>query len=122
MPRFNMTPKEADIIAEYADFVLRNKEIDAKPHLKTGDPVIGRRLYFDKYVCHSCHSIDGEGGYYGPALENVANRLKAAWLDTRLDNPHPFEPGAREPALSITDKERKDLLAYLGTLKVEEKP
>jgi cytochrome c2 len=122
MPRFNMTTKEAGIIAEYADLVLRNNEIDAIPRSQTGNPDIGRRLYFDKYICQSCHSIDGEGGYYGPALENVANRLKTAWLDTRLVNPHPYEPGAREPALSIPLEERKNILAFLGTLKAEEKP
>jgi mono/diheme cytochrome c family protein len=122
MPRFNMTSQEAGIVAEYADLVLRNNEIDTKLFSKTANPDIGRRLYFNKYACQSCHSIDGEGGYYGPALENVANRLKATWLDTRLVDVHPYEPGAREPALSIPEEERKKLLAYLGTLKVEEKP
>jgi cytochrome c2 len=122
MPRFNMTPQEADRIAEYTDLVLRNDEIDAasKPH--TGDPDVGRLLYFEKYVCQSCHSINGEGGYYGPALENVAKRLKHTWINIRLVNPHPFEPGAREPALSIPDEERKNILAFLDTLEAEEQP
>ena len=122
MPRFNMTAQEANIVAEYVELVFRNNEIDTIPFSETGDPDIGRKLYFDKYVCQSCHSIDGEGGYYGPALENVANRLKSVWLDTRLVDPHPFEPGAREPALSIPDKERINIFAYLSTLKVEETP
>ncbi len=122
MPRFNMTVQEATIVAEYAELVLRNNEIDAMPHSQKGNPDIGRRLYFDKYVCQSCHSIDGVGGYYGPAVENVGNRLKSSWLDKRLINAHPYEPGAREPALSIPDEERENILAFLGTLKVEEKP
>jgi mono/diheme cytochrome c family protein len=122
MPRFNMTVKEADIVADYVDLVLRNNDIDAKFISGTGDPDIGRRLYFDKYVCQSCHSINGEGGYYGPALENVAGRLKGAWIDTRLVDPHPFEPEAREPAMSIPEDERKNIMAFLSTLKIEEKP
>ena len=122
MPRFNMTSKEAGIVAEYAQLILRNNEIDTKPFSKKGDPDIGRRLYFDKYTCQSCHSINGEGGYYGPALETVAKRLTFTWLDTRLVNVHPYEPGAREPAWSIPDEERKNILGFLGTLKVEEKP
>ena len=117
-----MTSQEAKVVAEYAELVLRNNEIDAIPHSQKGNPDIGQRLYFDKYVCQSCHSIDGDGGYYGPALEGVADRLKSAWLDTRLFNPHPYESGAREPALSIPDEERKNILAYLNTLKVKEKP
>jgi nitric oxide reductase subunit C len=122
MPRFNMTTQEANIISEYAELVLRNNEIDATLLSQKGEPDIGRKLYFDRYACQSCHSINGEGGYYGPALENVAERLKFSWLDTRLINPHPFEPGAREPALSIPDEERANILAFLSTLKVEEKP
>jgi hypothetical protein len=55
-------------------------------------------------------------------LESVAKRLKSTWLDKRLVNAHPYEPGAREPALTIPDEERKDILAFLGTLKAEEKP
>jgi mono/diheme cytochrome c family protein len=122
MPRFNMTNHEVKIVADYVELVLRNNEIDAITHAQIGNPSLGRRLYFDKYVCQSCHSINGDGGYYGPALEGVADRLKFAWLDTRLFNPHPYESGAREPALSIPDKERKNILAFLSTLKVEEKP
>ena len=122
MPRFNITKKEADLIADYAKMVLRNNDIDTTSYDRKGNPDRGRRLYFDKYVCQSCHSIDGEGGYYGPALENVANRLKSTWLDTRLVDVHPYEPGAREPTLSIPGEERKNILAYLHTLKVEEKP
>ena len=117
-----MTSKEAETVAEYVELVLRNNEIDIIPHSQKGDPGIGRKLYFDKYVCQSCHSIDGKGGYYGPALENIANRLKSTWLEKRLVNPHPYETGAREPSLSIPDKERINILAYLNTLKVEEKP
>jgi mono/diheme cytochrome c family protein/cytochrome c553 len=122
MPRFNMTNQEAEIVAEYAELVLRNNEIDETPHAQEGNPAIGRRLYFDKYVCQSCHSIDGNGGYYGPALEGVSNRRKSAWLDTRLVNPHPYDSDAREPALSIPDEERKNILAFLSTLKAEERP
>jgi cytochrome c2 len=122
MPRFNMTPQEADRLAVYIDLVLRNDEVDAASNSQTGNPDTGRSLYFDKYICQSCHSIDGEGGYYGPALENVANRLKPTWLNTRLVSPHSYEPDAREPALNIPDEDRKNILAFLNILKVEEQP
>jgi mono/diheme cytochrome c family protein len=122
MPRFNMSVKEAETLADYIDLVLRNNTIDAASLSETGSLDAGRRLYFDKYACQACHSIDGNGGYYGPALENVASRLKTAWLATRLFNSHPYEPGAREPVLSIPENERADILAYLMTLKTEAKP
>jgi len=122
MPRFNMTAVETGTLAQYFDLVLRSRDVDSAPDLQLGDPEVGHRLYSDKYVCQSCHSIDGNGGYYGPALENVANRLKTAWLSTRLVNPHPYEPGAREPVMAIPEDERADILAYIKTLKTESKP
>ncbi len=122
MPRFKMTEREAETVAQYAEFVLRNSGIDSAPLEIRGDPDSGRRLYFEKYVCQSCHSIAGEGGYYGPALENTADRLQPAWIDRRLMDAHPYEPGAREPALAIPGGDRQDILAFLGTLKEEAKP
>jgi len=122
MPRFNMSAGEAETLSRYIDLVLRNREVDGGPGPKPGNPEAGRRLYTDKYACQACHSIDGKGGYYGPALENTANRLKTAWLATRLVNSHPYEPGAREPVLAIPENERPDILAYLKTLKTEPKP
>ena len=122
MPRFNMSAGEAETLSRYIDLVLRSRDVDNTPGQKPGDPEAGRRLFADKYTCQACHSIDGKGGYYGPALENVANRLKSAWLATRLVNSHPFESGAREPVLAIPEGERPDILAYLKTLKAEPKP
>jgi len=122
MPRFNMTAREAETLAQYIELVLRDNGIDAAPELQSGDPENGRRLYSDAYLCQSCHSIDGTGGYYGTALESVAKRLKTAWIATRLVNPHPYEPGAREPVLAIPEKDRADILAFIGTLTKEPKP
>ena len=122
MPRFNMSDKEAETLAQYVALVLRNNEIDAVKTAETGNPETGRELYFEKYVCQACHSIDGQGGYYGPALENTANRLKNVWIDRRLVDAHPFEPEAREPALAIPDKNRVHITAFLSTLEKEAEP
>lgn len=122
MPRFNMSDKDAEILAQYIELVLRNNEIDAAKTAEKGNPETGRKLYFEKYVCQACHSIDGQGGYYGPALENTANRLKNVWINRRLINAHPFEPEAREPGLAIPDEDRRDITAFLNTLQKEATP
>jgi quinoprotein glucose dehydrogenase len=47
-----------------------------KPYL-TGNPQAGRILFFDsrsKVQCSKCHSIGGEGGQIGPALDRIASR------------------------------------------------
>ncbi len=121
MPRFNLTEAEATTLADYARLLLRSDRIDAAASTNPGEIESGRKLYFETYNCQTCHSIDGQGGYFGPALERVGFRLTPAWLITRLDNAHPYEPGAREPVLAIPPEQRRQLLAFLLTLKKEEK-
>ena len=47
-----------------------------KPYIP-GDPQLGRTLFFDlrgKAQCAKCHSIAGDGGRIGPALDRIASR------------------------------------------------
>jgi putative heme-binding domain-containing protein len=53
-----------------------------KPYLK-GDPVAGRKLFFDeksKLQCSRCHTIGGEGGRIGPPLDRIAARRSAEFI------------------------------------------
>ena len=47
-----------------------------KPYM-AGDPQAGRKIFFDpkgKVQCAKCHSVGGEGGRIGPALDRIASR------------------------------------------------
>jgi putative heme-binding domain-containing protein len=47
-----------------------------KPYV-SGDPQLGRKIFFDlqgKIQCAKCHSVGGEGGRIGPALDRIASR------------------------------------------------
>jgi putative heme-binding domain-containing protein len=47
-----------------------------KPYMG-GDPQLGRALFFDlkgKPQCAKCHTVGGEGGRIGPALDRIASR------------------------------------------------
>ncbi len=53
-----------------------------KPYL-TGDAKVGRHIFFDpksKVTCAKCHTIDGEGGRVGPALDRIASRRAAEYI------------------------------------------
>lgn len=53
-----------------------------KPYL-AGDPKVGRHLFFDpksKVQCAKCHTIDGEGGRIGPALDKLAYRRSPEFI------------------------------------------
>jgi putative heme-binding domain-containing protein len=53
-----------------------------KPYL-TGDPKLGRTIFFDpksKVQCAKCHTIDGEGGRVGPPLDHIAGRRSPEFI------------------------------------------
>ncbi len=53
-----------------------------KPYLK-GDPVAGRKLFFDeksKLQCSKCHNINHEGGRIGPPLNRIAVRRSPEYI------------------------------------------
>ena len=73
------------------------------------------QAYFDT-VCIACHSVGGEGGNVGPALDGVAARFDAEALDTWLADPQSVKPGTAMPNLALPDDTRAELVAWLTTL------
>lgn len=69
----------------------------------------GARLFRDK-GCIACHSLRGEGGHVGPALDDVHRRISRGELLQRLRDPASVRPGSIMPRIPLRDDER-DLLA-----------
>jgi nitric oxide reductase subunit C len=126
MPQFNMSDKEAAILADYMTVALQHP--DANPasfDTKEFTPArvaLGQQLYKVKYQCQSCHTIGGTGGYVGPNLNNAGNWLTPAWIEAWLRNPQALVPDAIEPRRQFTEEEIKSLTAYLMTLRVRIEP
>ncbi len=68
---------------------------------------------FNEKGCSSCHSINGEGGDFGPALDTVADRYNAEWIFTWLKDPEAVKPGTQMPNMGLNDEERAHLVFYL---------
>lgn len=86
---------------------------------------LGKRLYSNKYGCNGCHSLAGEGGKVGPALDRAGFRLNGTWIYRWVKNPQAMKAETRMPALGLSDADAKAVTAYLGTLrapKTEEAP
>ena len=53
-----------------------------KPYMP-GDPIVGKKLFFDekgKTACVKCHSVDGKGGKIGPPLSRIAAQRSPQYL------------------------------------------
>ncbi len=82
----------------------------------TGRTALERRgaLVFQAKQCHNCHSLDGQGGQRGPALDRVAVRLTPDQLIRQV-----IQGGGNMPAYgkNLTPAETNALVAFLETLR-----
>lgn len=121
MPQFNMTDKDAAIVADYLALAVQKPDVDPESvDAKQFTPAMvamGKQLYEVKYQCQACHTIGGTGGYVGPNLNNAGNWLTPAWIEAWLRNPQALQPDSIEPRRPLTDDEIRALTAYLMTLR-----
>jgi cytochrome c oxidase cbb3-type subunit 3 len=53
-----------------------------------GDPLLGKKTFFGKGECSTCHTISGDGGFLGPELSSYGSALPSkAILDAILNPP-----------------------------------
>jgi len=92
-----------------------------------GDSDAGRRV-IARVGCGSCHvipGISGATGRVGPSLQGIATRATIAGVLSNdpaqmrrwLQHPQAVLPGNGMPDQPITDREARDVAAYLYTLK-----
>lgn len=116
MPRFRMTEREAALMADYIKKVYVSDDIPRffEYELEPKDAVAGKKL-FDELECSSCHIINKKGGYVGPQLDDVGNRLEAGWIYSWLLSPLKYKAETIHPDYGFSDNQAKQLTAYLTT-------
>ena len=121
MPQFNITDREANVLADYFSLVLQspsvNVQLAGEERFTPAQAAMGKQLYEVKYQCQSCHTIGSTGGYVGPSLSNVGNWMNTGWIEQWLRDPQSLVPGAIEPRRSFSGEEVQALTAYLVTLR-----
>ena len=114
MPRFRMTEADAVEIARYLKEVYVSKEIPQflEHEFTLEDESEGKNI-FELQKCVSCHIVDGKGGYVGPSLDNLTQRLETGWVYKWLRNPQKYRPRTIHPNYGFSEKEAKQLTAFL---------
>jgi cytochrome c2 len=92
-----------------------------------GDPEAGRAL-IPRYGCNACHTIPGIRGSHGdagPPLAGIVGRMYIAGVLTNtpdhmvrwIQDPPGIDPKTAMPNLGVSEKEARDITAYLYSLK-----
>lgn len=71
--------------------------------------------YF-KTVCIGCHSVGGQGGNVGPALDGVSSRFDPDYLRRWISDPQSVKPGTTMPTLGLEGRVLDELVTYLSGL------
>lgn len=64
-------------------------------------------------ICSSCHSLGGQGGAVGPALDGVGKRFDRVALRAWLADPQAVKPGTAMPKLNLAPAELDALTTFL---------
>lgn len=107
--------REPRAIAAFLYSLELSEQLEPPP--AGGDVARGRRLYTE-LGCRGCHEPAEEGQRpFGPELDRTGEKASRAWLWAWLGGPKALWRDARMPDLRLTDEERRDLVAYLESLR-----
>jgi mono/diheme cytochrome c family protein len=127
MPKFNLTDEEIRELSDYMLIAYQAPGFDSSVldvrALNSEAAARGRDLFYSRFACQSCHIADykKDKGYAGPALADVGDRLTPVWIYKWLKDPDALVPGTPMPATRMSDKEARDLTAFLVTLKSKQR-
>src|SRR5579864_6693023 len=82
MPRVRrMTEEEVDVLAAYVKSLGTARPVNVAGNVEAG------RAVFQKLDCASCHTINGQGGSFGPELSKIGQRRAPNWLRQAVLDP-----------------------------------
>jgi mono/diheme cytochrome c family protein len=90
-----------------------SKEVEQQALTERGQSVV------EELNCAGCHKPAQQrlSSRVGPDLSNVGARVTPNWIFKWLENPQHFRAGAVMPVLLTKAEDRRDVAAYLATLK-----
>ncbi len=106
------------VLLSFASFVKSRDQVTPdQVHFANYDAVQGKRV-FQAYNCMGCHTLLGNGAYFGPDLTDVYEQAGPAWLAAFLPSAGgwPTQPAVQvhlQDADQQTDTGINDMAAYL---------
>jgi cytochrome c oxidase subunit II len=111
---------------EFDRWVKSQQQMDLSPEAQSREAAEGRKV-FERTACIDCHAIAGTiaDGRFGPDLSHLMSRKTIASgiaannaqnLRLWIQNPDTLKPGARMPAMGLSDQELDEVTAYMMAL------
>ena len=91
--------------------------VSEEGRLLTAEEIVGRSLL--RSNCVVCHSVRGQGGATGPALDSIGGRRDAVYVHSYIENPRAVDPAAQMPAMTptLSHEQVEFITRYLMTLR-----
>jgi nitric oxide reductase subunit C len=128
MVQYNFTPADIEALVAFLQWIgdMDLNGFPPKPTLlpvavpvESRDNVVARleRPKIFNQLCVACHSLGGQGGVVGPALDDVGNRRDYNNLVVWLTDPQKVKPGTLMPKLPLSEADVVELASFLSQLK-----
>jgi len=99
MPPFHsLSPAQVRSVVGY----LRVLQGKSKARALPGDADQGKKMFFGKAECSTCHTISGEGGFLGPDLSTYGSSMSAEAILKAILNPARIAQTGYKPATVTT--------------------
>jgi cytochrome c2 len=119
MPPLRMSREEATVITDFIQNVYVDDAIQ-QALFPDGPPPErverGRGLFRERYGCGACHMVDNQGGYYGPLLNGLGDRLEPGWIAWWLQGPQRWREDVRCPDYALNQTDAEDLAAFVASI------
>jgi len=131
MPQQNLSEQEiADIVAffKWVGEINNNDwpPQDSKKRLSRGEQMMVAKVGVSPGAavcqtkgCMNCHSLNGTGGTFGPALDKIGAGMTAEEIGTYIRNPKGVDPSSKMPPQknNLSERELAEVAGFLATLK-----
>ncbi len=119
MVPLRLPQEESRFIAEFIENVYVDDDIprglfeDGLPQERVER---GRALFHERYGCQACHMVNNRGGYYGPLMNGLGDRLEPGWIAWWLQGPQRWREDLRCPDYGMDGTDAEDLAAYIAAV------
>lgn len=131
MPNQHVSDREIDDLVAFFKWVgeINNNDWppqDSKKRISRSEQMMVAKVgvspgaaVFQTKGCMNCHSLNGTGGTFGPALDKIGAGMSAQEIETYVRNPKSVDPKSKMPAQkdNLTERELEEVSRFLATLK-----